>query len=95
MIASSAAPSSTTIVVFLFVIATPFMTDAFARLGYDLGVVPIAAGDALLAAGWLVRQDRMGWAFVLTCLSIALSVITVGGQPIAALDRDAWRAQIA
>jgi cytochrome d ubiquinol oxidase subunit II len=67
----------TTAVVFLFVLATPFMTDAFARLGYDPGVVPIAAGGALLAAGWLVHQGRMGWAFVMTCLNIALSVITI------------------
>ena len=67
----------TTVVVFLFVIATPFLTDAFVRLGYDPGVVPIAAGGALLAAGWLVRQGRMGWAFVLTSGNIALSVITI------------------
>jgi len=68
---------ATTVLVFLFVIATPFMTDAFERLGYDPGVVPLAAGGALLAAGWLVRQERMGWAFVLTSLSIMLAVITV------------------
>ena len=67
----------TTVVVFLFVVATPFMTDAYARLGLDPGVVPIAAAGALLAAGWLVHQSRMGWAFVLTSLSIALSTITV------------------
>jgi cytochrome bd ubiquinol oxidase subunit II len=68
---------ATTVVIFLFVIVTPFMTDAYARLGLDPGVVPIAAAGALLAAGWLVHQSRMGWAFVLTCLSIALSTITV------------------
>lgn len=67
----------TTVLVFLFVFATPFMTDAFERLGYDPGVVPIAAGGALLAAGWLVSQGRTGWAFVMTSLSIALSVITI------------------
>ena len=67
----------TTVAVALFVVATPFMTDAYERLGVDPGVVPISAAGALLAAGWLVHRSRMGWAFVLTCLSIALSTITV------------------
>jgi cytochrome d ubiquinol oxidase subunit II len=67
----------TTVAAFLFVIATPFMTDAYARLGLNPGIVPISAAGGLLAAGWLVHQSRMGWAFVLTCLTIALSVITV------------------
>jgi cytochrome bd ubiquinol oxidase subunit II len=68
---------ATTVAIALFVLATPFMTDAYERLGLNPGIVPIAAAGALLAAGWLVHQSRMGWAFVLTCLSIALSVVTV------------------
>ena len=67
----------TTVLVFLFVFATPFLTDAYARLGVNPGVVPVAGGLTLLAAGWMVRQGRMGWAFVLTSLNIALSVVTI------------------
>lgn len=67
----------TTVIVFLFVAATYFMTDAFSGLGVNPGLIPIAAGGALLAAGWLVHVNQMGWAFVMTCLNIALSVITI------------------
>ena len=67
----------TTVLVFLFVFATPFLTDAYARLGVNPGVVPVAGGLTLLAAGWMVRQGRIGWAFVLTSLNIALSVVTI------------------
>ncbi len=67
----------TTVLVFLFVFATPFLTDAYARLGVNPGVVPVAGGLTLLAAGWMVRQGRIGGAFVLTSLNIALSVVTI------------------
>ncbi|MCK6629507.1 MAG: cytochrome d ubiquinol oxidase subunit II [Anaerolineae bacterium] len=66
-----------TIVVFLFVIAGYFMTDAFTRLGINPGIVPLAAGAALLAAGWFIHHERIGWAFGMTALTIALSTITI------------------
>lgn len=66
-----------TVIVFLFVIAGYFMTDAFTRLGINPGIVPLAAGAALLAAGWFIHHERMGWAFVMTALTIALSTITI------------------
>jgi cytochrome d ubiquinol oxidase subunit II len=63
--------------VLAFVVATYFTTDMFARLGINPGPVPLAAGAALLAAGWFIRQQAHGWAFVMTCLTIALSAATV------------------
>lgn len=67
----------TTIMVFLFVAATYFMTDAFTRLGINPGLVPILAGGALLAAGWLIHHNHMGWAFIMTCLTIIFSTVTI------------------
>ena len=66
-----------TVLVFLFVIAGYFMTDAFIRLGADPGIIPLAAGAALLAAGWFIHRQRTGWAFIMTTLTIALSTITI------------------
>jgi cytochrome d ubiquinol oxidase subunit II len=66
-----------TVLVFLFVVAGYFMTDAFTRLGADPGIVPVAAGAALLTAGWFIHRQRTGWAFIMTTLTIALSTITI------------------
>jgi cytochrome d ubiquinol oxidase subunit II len=67
----------TTVVVAVFVVATYLMTDAFSRLGVDPGGVPIAALGALFAAAYFVRVGRLGWAFLMSSLNIALSVITI------------------
>jgi cytochrome d ubiquinol oxidase subunit II len=66
-----------TLLILAFVIAGYFATDMFTGLGINPGPVPIGAGAALLAAGWLIRQRRHGWAFVMTSLTIALSAMTV------------------
>jgi cytochrome d ubiquinol oxidase subunit II len=84
----------TVVFVFAFVIASYFGTDMFARLGVDPGPVPIAAGAALLAVGWFIRQRRHGWAFIMTSLTIALSSLTVviGLYPRVMVSslQDAW-----
>jgi cytochrome d ubiquinol oxidase subunit II len=59
-----------------FTIATYFATDIFTRLGIT-GIVPVGAVAALLAAGWLIRSRREGWAFVMTGLAIALTILTL------------------
>ncbi len=66
-----------TVLVLLFVAGTYLWTDAFTRLGLNPGLVPILAIGSLLAAGALIHRERMGWAFVLTCLTIALSTATI------------------
>jgi cytochrome d ubiquinol oxidase subunit II len=66
-----------TIMIFLFVIAGYFMTDAFDRLGVNPGIIPLAAGATLLAAGWLIHHNYLGWAFLMNCLTITLSTITI------------------
>jgi len=62
---------------FLFFIATYLETDIIAQLGVNPGLVPIGAGLAILAVGPLLRAKRVGWAFVMTFLTIALSVTTI------------------
>ncbi len=67
----------TTVLIFAYVVATYLMTDAFTRLGVNPGVIPILAGGTLLAAGWLIHRHRTGWAFIMTCLTITFSTITI------------------
>ncbi len=66
-----------TVFIGLFVIATYLWTDAFSGLGVDPGLAPVAAVGALLAAGGFVRAGRMGWAFSMTCVTIAMATITI------------------
>ena len=66
-----------TVLLLLFVVGTYASTDVYERLGVNPGLVPIAALGALVSAGYQIHRDRMGWAFVMTTLSIALSVATL------------------
>jgi len=60
-----------------FIAATYYWTDAFSRLGVNPGIVPLFAIAAMLGAGAFVRGRRMGWAFTMTCISLALAIITI------------------
>jgi cytochrome d ubiquinol oxidase subunit II len=66
-----------TVLVFLFVVAGYFFTDAFTRLGINPGLIPVAAGGTLLTAGWFVHQNRLGWAFIMNSLTILFSTVTI------------------
>lgn len=66
-----------TVLVLLFVVTTYTSTDAFSRLGVNPGLVPILAVGSLLAAGALIHREKMGWAFVMTCATIAFSTATL------------------
>jgi cytochrome d ubiquinol oxidase subunit II len=67
----------TTVIAAVYVVATYVFTDIAQHLGVNPGLVPIGAAGALLAAGYFVHHGRSGWAFVMTCLSITLSVGTI------------------
>lgn len=69
-------PAATALIA-LFVVATYLRTDTFSRLGINPGLVPVGAVAVMLAAGLLVARRAMGWAFVMTCLAIALGTTTV------------------
>lgn len=66
-----------TIFITLFVVATYGWTDAFSRLGINPGVAPLAAVGVMVAAGVFVHREAMGWAFVMTCLGLAFTTITI------------------
>jgi cytochrome d ubiquinol oxidase subunit II len=65
------------VLVLLFVLIGYFTTDVFVRLGVDPGVAPLGAGAALLSAGWFIKHQRAGWAFLMTGLTIILSTLTI------------------
>lgn len=66
-----------TVFIFLFAVTTYLWTDSFTRLGVNPGLVPILAVGSLLAAGAFVHRERMGWAFVMTSVSLASSIVTI------------------
>jgi cytochrome d ubiquinol oxidase subunit II len=66
-----------TVLVLLFAAGTYVWTDVYARLGLNPGLVPLVALGALLSAGWLIHGERMGWAFVMTTLTIVFTVSTL------------------
>ncbi len=66
-----------TVLVLLFAAGTYTWTDVYARLGLNPGLVPLLALAALLGAGWLIHRERMGWAFVMTTLTIVFTVATL------------------
>jgi len=61
----------------VFAIAAFFATDLPVRLGLLGGIVPLAAAVAILLAGWFIRRQRYGWAFLMTSLTIILAVATL------------------
>jgi cytochrome d ubiquinol oxidase subunit II len=66
-----------TVLLLSFVVGTYLATDVYERLGVNPGLVPLAALGALLSAGYLIHRERMGWAFVMSTLSILLAVATL------------------
>ncbi len=67
----------TVVLVFAAIIAGYFATDMFSHRGAILWLFALAAGAALLAAGWFIRARRHGWAFVMSSLTITLTCFTV------------------
>lgn len=54
-------------------IASNLFTDMFSKLG----VIPLLGLATLSATGWFIRNKRHGWAFAMTGVTIAMSVITI------------------
>ncbi len=61
---------------FLFVGATYLETDIIEKLGINPGASPIIAAAAILVTGYFLRVQREGWAFIMTSVTIAFSVIS-------------------
>lgn len=61
----------------IFVLMGYFVSDVFTMMGVNPGLAPVGAAGALLASGYLVKTRRAGWAFIMTALTIALSVLAI------------------
>jgi cytochrome d ubiquinol oxidase subunit II len=66
-----------TVLLLLFAAGTYVWTDAFTRHGVNPGLVPLLALGSLLAAGWLIHRERMGWGFVMTTVTILFATATL------------------
>ena len=51
-------------------------TDLLTKIGVNPGVVPLLAPVALLVTGYFLRRKREGWAFLMTSVAIAGSLVT-------------------
>lgn len=58
------------------IIGTYLSTDIVANLGVNPGIEPIAGMVTLLAAGYFIRKRLNAWAFIMTGLTIVLTVMT-------------------
>lgn len=64
------------VIIIVLLIATYFYTDILAHLGVNPGVVPITSIAALLTVGYFINHKMDGWAFAMTGLHIALTLVT-------------------
>lgn len=67
----------TIVLVLGFVIFGYFDTDMFTGLGISPGISPVIAAIALLMTGWFLKNNKSGWAFIMTGLTITFATITV------------------
>ena len=65
------------VVLIAMLVATFFATDLTDKLNVGTILAPIVAIAAILAAGYFMRKQRDGWAFSMTSLTIAFSVIAM------------------
>jgi cytochrome d ubiquinol oxidase subunit II len=65
------------VVLVVFLVATYLATDFYDHLGLSPGIVPITGMVAILLAGYLIRNMREGWAFIMTAVTIAFALITM------------------
>jgi cytochrome bd ubiquinol oxidase subunit II len=67
----------TLVLTVIFVVWTFVATDILTKPGINGLVFILLAALALLVTGWLVRTDKLGWAFIAGSLVIVLLTLTV------------------
>jgi cytochrome bd ubiquinol oxidase subunit II len=65
------------VVIIVFAVATFFSTDILTHIGINPGPIPLVAVISFLVTGWLLKREREGWAFGMTTLGIASTVVTL------------------
>ncbi len=58
-------------------VTTYFATDILSHLGVNPGLVPIIGIVAILTSGYFLRKEMDGWAFTMTAVTIALTLVTL------------------
>ena len=61
----------------LFLIGTYLATDIVEHVGINPGAIPLSGMAAILVAGYFIRKRMSGWAFVMTAITIAFSLVTM------------------
>jgi cytochrome d ubiquinol oxidase subunit II len=67
----------TVVIVLLFVGLSYVETDIFDKLGVNPGVTAIGAAITLVSVRWFLRASENGWAFMMTSLTMILTIATV------------------
>jgi cytochrome d ubiquinol oxidase subunit II len=67
----------TIVVMLIFAIYTNFATDAGTQLGIGSWILPVLCVIAFVAAGLFMKQEKSGWAFGMTALTIVLLTIYI------------------
>jgi cytochrome bd ubiquinol oxidase subunit II len=65
------------IVLLIFLIATYLSTDILERLGINPGIVPLSGVAAVILARYFIQRKMDGWAFGMTCITIAFALVTM------------------
>jgi cytochrome d ubiquinol oxidase subunit II len=65
------------VVMLALLLATYFATDLLFVLGVNPGLIPLAGVAAMLSVGYFARANRFGWAFIMTSVTIAFSLVTM------------------
>lgn len=66
-----------TVLTVAFLVWTYFRTDSLTKPGINGLAAAVLAAAALLAAGWLIRARKTGWAFVCGALTIVFTSLMV------------------
>jgi len=57
----------------LLLVSTYFATDILSHLGFGLAILPVTGLVAALLCGYFLKQEKFGWAFLMTVLTIVLT----------------------
>ena len=61
----------------LLLVSTYWATDILTRIGINPGIIPITGFAATLVTGYFLRKRLEGWAFAMTAVSIAVTLVTL------------------
>lgn len=67
----------TAVVLIGFYASSYFFTDILQGVGVNPGPIPLVMVAAILLVGWFLRQQRVGWAFIMTALAIVTQTATI------------------